>query len=847
MRRLLLSISFALLTPGGFAEAQSPLPTYAIDTLAGSSWVGDGGPATSAILLQAEGLAADVNGNLYIADPVDHRVRKVTPDGVIQTVAGTGVRGFAGDGGPADSAQLNSPYGLACDVAGNLYIADLGNARVRRVAADGTIATIAGGGTLPAGGANDGSAALLLALSQPRNLVLDSSGNLYISDFSGQRVYRLGADGTLVTIAGTGVAGIAGDGGSATLAQLNFPAGLVLDLQGSLLIADSGNHLVRKVTQNQITSIARSPTPTGIAFDSLGALYIADPSAGQVIKIPATGPDAVLLTGAAQDLVFSPDGNLYVSVFSVTGSTILRIDASGAVSTRAGGGSLAYGDNGAANQARLNHPAGVAVDSSGNLYIADRDNNRIRRVSTDGTIVTVAGTGVSGNLGDGAAASQAQLNAPSSVSVDSAGNLYIADTGNQRVRKVTPDGLIAAATNLGLISPVYAIPDSAGNVYIADAGAGKILKAASNDGVPATVLTGLASPRGLALDQSGNLYFTEAGAARVSRLAPNGTVTNLGNGSWSIPRGVAVDNAGDVFVADTGLQQILQIDPSGTATPIAGTGTPGFSGDGGAALAAQLGYPWDVGLGPAPASGAATGQVLMIADLDNNRVRSLSPVIAQTQVTPALPAIAVVNDATLAPGPIAPGMLLLLPNTGLAPAQIADTVVLFGPALGSELSSAGSTAGRILSADSNGVLVVAPQEIAGLGTLTISVLYQNVSIGSIQATEADSAPALFTNSSGQAAANNQDGSINSQTNPAPRGSIISLYGTGLGMAGVASTTVTVEGYSASVLYAGPASAYPGLFQLNLQVPAGFLPPGDMSVIVSVGQASSQAGVAVWVD
>jgi uncharacterized protein (TIGR03437 family) len=353
--------------------------------------------------------------------------------------------------------------------------------------------------------------------------------------------------------------------------------------------------------------------------------------------------------------------------------------------------------------------------------------------------------------------------------------------------------------------------------------------------VPATVLTGLVSPRGLALDQSGNLYFTDAGAARVSRLAPNGMLTSLGNGAWSIPRGVAVDSAGNVFVADTGLQQILRIDPTGGVTPIAGTGTPGFSGDGGAALAAQLGYPWDVGVGPA----ATTGQELVIADLDNNRVRSLSPVIPQTVVTsvPLVVTASAVNDATLAAGPIAPGMLVLLLNTGLLPAQIVDTLVLFGP----------TAVGRILSADSTGVLVVAPQEIAGLGSLTINVLYQGASIASIPVTEADSAPALFANATGQAAADNQDGSVNSETNPAPRGSVISLYGTGLGLAAAATTTVTVEGYSATVLYAGPVSAYPGLFQINIQVPAGFLPPGNSTVIVSVGQASSQAGVTVWVD
>src|SRR5579862_3412132 len=186
--------------------------SYQIDTIAGSSWVGDNGPATAALLFQAEGIAADAKGNLYISDAANHRVRKVTPAGVITTFAGTGSAGFSGDGGEANAAQLNAPYGLAVDGIGQLYIADLGNARIRRVDLSGNISTVAGGGSLPAGGANDGSAATLLALSSPRNVAWDRRGSLYISDFTGQRVYRLAADGTLITAAGTGTAGFSGDG-----------------------------------------------------------------------------------------------------------------------------------------------------------------------------------------------------------------------------------------------------------------------------------------------------------------------------------------------------------------------------------------------------------------------------------------------------------------------------------------------------------------------------------------------------------------------------------------------------------------------------------------------------------
>jgi uncharacterized protein (TIGR03437 family) len=267
------------------------------------------------------------------------------------------------------------------------------------------------------------------------------------------------------------------------------------------------------------------------------------------------------------------------------------------------------------------------------------------------------------------------------------------------------------------------------------------------------------------------------------------------------------------------LQQIFQIDTSGHVAPIAGTGTPGFSGDGGPALAAQLGYPWDVN--------ASSSGTLVIADLDNNRIRSLST--TAPAVASSILVADAVNAASLTPGPIAPGTLVLLRN-----APSGATQVMFG-----------SNAAQILSTSSNGVLVIAPQQIAGMTSVTINVLTQQTILASISVTVADSAPALFAGVSGQAAANNQDGTLNSQSNPAARGSIISLYGTGLGTAAAAS--VTIEGYTAEVQYAGPVAGYPGLFQINAQVPGGFLAPGDRMVIVTAGQLSTQAGVTVWIN
>lgn len=389
--------------------------------------------------------------------------------------------------------------------------------------------------------------------------------------------------------------------------------------------------------------------------------------------------------------------------------------------------------------------------------------------------------------------------------------------------------------------PVYAITDVSGNLYIADAGTGKILTVGSS-GAVVTLLSGLASPRGLALDSLGNLYYTEGGAARVSRRSSTGGITSVGSG-WSIPRAVAVDASGIVYVADPGLQQVLAVQstgmdstgmtPSGTVTAIAGTGAAGFSGDGGTATAAQLDFPWDVAVG-------ANG-VVVVADLENNRVRALTPPVtppSQTQTPPPAPltgSVTVVSAASLTPGPVTAGMLLLIGGTGLSPTEIPDTIVAFGP-----------NPGLILSADTNGILVIAPAAIAGTASVSIEVLYQNAAIATIPVAVADAAPALFADATGQAAANNQDGSLNMQGNPAARGSVVSLYGTGLGISNDP-VTVAFDNYTAPVLYAGPVAGCPGLFQVNAQVPSGYAPTGDLIVTVTVGSSPSQAGVMIWVD
>ena len=304
-------------------------------------------------------MALDNDGNLYIADTSNHRIRKVTTSGVISTVAGDGTAGFAGDGGPATAARLNNPIGMALDSSGNLYVGDTYNNRIRKVTASGVISTVAGDGM--AGFAGDSGMATAARLNLPTGVALDDDGNLYVADNWNQRIRKVTASGVISTVAGDGTAGFAGDSGPATAAQLNYPNDVAVDGSGNLYIADTGNERIRKV------------------------------------------------------------------------------DAAGTITTVAGDGTEGFaGDGGPATAAQLNGPQGVAVDGTGNLYIGDRSNNRIRKVTASGTITTIAGTGAADFAGDGGPALQAQLNTLIGVALDRSGNLYVADTNNHRIRRLTP-------------------------------------------------------------------------------------------------------------------------------------------------------------------------------------------------------------------------------------------------------------------------------------------------------------------------------------------------------------------------------------------------------------------------
>jgi len=765
-------------------------PGYLISTVAGSGWIGDHGPATQAILRQPGGVAADGNGNIYVAETGGHRVRKVDRSGAITTLAGTGAAGFSGDGGPAAQAQLASPYGVTADILGNIYIADLGNARVRRVGVDGNITTVAGGGLLDPSPANEGKPGTSMRLAAPRNLLADDRLNLYVSDFAGHHLFQLSADGLLTTVAGTGKPGYLGDGGPAAASQLDFPAGLAMGFDGSLYIADSANHAVRRISNGLITTFASAGTPVGLVLDVLATLYVADAEAGTVLRFPVRGA-LPPLNIPASDVARAPDLSLYFA--ESPAGIVQRIPLFGNAALSAGGADPARGDGGTATVALLNHPSGVAADTSGNLYIADRDNHRVRRVASDGTITTIGPT--------------VAWSTPSGISVDAAGNIYVVDTGLNQVVRITATGTVQSIAPKMLTAPVSAVADAQGNIYIADAGAGDI-RVVDAAGSVSTLVANLAGPHGLALDGAGHLYFTEQDAARVQRLdLLSGALTQLGAGAWNIPRGIAVDAAGEVFVADTGRQQIVRVDPAGNVTVISGTGVPGFSGDGGAADSAPLNFPWDVAIGP--------GGVLYVADLDNDRVRLLTP---QTTVPPTA-TISVLNGASLAPGPVAPSMLLVIRGTGFPAADAADTIILINSILV-----------PILAMDDTQIQVQAPSTLVTPDDAQIVIVHQGSIAAMVNVPTAAAAPALFP--------------TDPQAVRAAPGAVITLYGTGLGL-GDLPVTATIGGVNAEVVSLDPSPGYTGLFRINLSVPAA-ASPGLAGVVITVGGAASQAGLSLTV-
>jgi uncharacterized protein (TIGR03437 family) len=692
---------------------------YNISTVAGTTRLLDGHSANTVPLRSPIAVALDGGGNLYIADEFDNRIRKVDTSGNISTYAGTGVSGYNGDRIKAIDAQLNSPTALAIDASGNLYIADEGNSRVRVISSDGTINTVAGNGS--AGTLGDGGPATQAQVNALA-VAVDAQGNLYISTLD-YHIRKVDATGMISTIAGTSNPGYAGDGGPAIDASMGQAPALICDAKGDLYLADPDNGYVRMIdtsgiihpvagsgpfgfTADYIPAAAAVMSPTGLALDSTGNnLYISDITldAVRVVDLTTTlihsvagntnagflgdgGPPLQAELDYPAGLTLDSSNNIYVG--DVINQRVRKV-AGNTISTFAG---TSDGDGGTATSAFLNFPEGLAVDAASNVVVADTGNFVARRFTLGGNINTfgksfgpfavavdtsgnfyvtddeplvleitkagvtsvVAGDSQSGYSGDNGPATNAMIDNPTGVAVDAAGNVYFTDYTNNKIRKVTiSTGVITTiagngnamysgdkgpALNAGL-DPYDIAVDIPGNIYVADHLNNRVRKIGLDGNI--TTVAGSGTPG----------YTGDGGPAAVAELA--------------LPNGVAVDGAGNLYIADYGNSVVRRVTSSGLITTIAGSSgvyTPS-TGDGGAAVGAQM-DPFRVAVD-------GVGNVY-VSDSFNDRVRMLTPL----QIAPAGMSIVSGNQQSATVG-TALGDPLVVKVTGAGGAAVPGVIVNF--------------------------------------------------------------------------------------------------------------------------------------------------------------------------
>ncbi|HVW10839.1 MAG TPA: hypothetical protein VHC90_19770 [Bryobacteraceae bacterium] len=777
-------------------------PNGIITTVAGggvAGFSGDNGAAVSAQLSAPSGVAVDANGNLFIADTGNHRIRKVTPTGIITTVAGNGTAAYAGDGGQAVAAQL-SAWAIALDSAGDLFIGDVDNLRIRKVTPDGVISTVAAAafgtpflnfhqltvdrvgdifvadtgnsvirevasgsaavstvaGSSGNGFFGDGFAATVAGLAFPRGVAFDKEGDMLIADSSNHRIRIVGqSDGKIATVAGTGNASYSGDGGAPLNAQFYQPKGLAVDAQGNLYIADTGNNRVREIANGAVTTVAGNGVPgfsgdgappqnaqlndpESVAVTPPGALFIADTGNYRVrelgeffIGTAAGNGNSTAFSAAA--IALDGAGNLFVS--DSANHVVREVSANGAVSTIAGDGFSGFaGDDGPALSAHFSTLAGIAADSSGDVFVVDAGNQRVRKISANGTITTVAGNGTAGFSGDGGLATSAELNNPSGIAVDSSGNLFIADTGNNRIREVSASGTMTTIAGNGIAG------------YSGDGGAG--------------VTAALSGPAGIAIGKSGAIYFSDTGNNAVRLLTPGATPVVIAS------------------VVDAG---------SESATPLS---------------AGKIVVIYGSGLGP-------------------------------DQL--------VVNQ----------------PVNNIFGQQLAGTTVSFRGIIAPIYYTSATQVAAIVPYEISGSASV-PVVVSYQGAVSVPFNAQ------FAVTSPGFFTANASGAGQLAAINVKDGTLNSAANPVKIGDYIELYATGEGPtspggvdgklapltlpipAPTAKITATVGGQDATVAYAGAVpGVVAGLMQVNVQIPADVTPGGYVPVVLQAGDNSTVDG-AVWI-
>lgn len=669
------------------------ISTIAGSTAGTSGSTGNGGLATAALLNFPTALAIDSSNDVYIADAHNSMVRKITAStGIISRYAGTGLGGDGASGGAASLTAMNNCYGIALDASGNLYISDTKNYIIRMVNLSTqvmtTVAGIAGSAGTVGQVNGNGAQAMSAKLVYAQRLTIDKLGNLLIDDTNAEQLRSYNpTTGVITAVAGTGVAGSAT--GAAINGQLNGPLGVAVDAANNIYIADASNNVVREVNASAVSPYAAANVAATGATQSFYAMLsqtatvqsyqtqagFADFTTGTITGC-TIGASSNAGTICAAPIVFAPlfPGTRMAPLTIVAGSTPYTLGLSGVgnapaiaftpgtITTAAGNGTPGYlGDTASPSLAELDQPSNAIVDDAGTIYIADTANNVVREIS-GGIITTIAGSGASGSAGDGGAATSAQLSGPTALALDSAGDLFIADTGNSRIREIAAQtGIIStvagsatsgfagdgsAATSAELLSPAGVAVDLSGNLYIADTGnsrirmvsattktittiAGTASAGYAGDGSSATSAE-LNGPQGLALDFNGNLYIADTlnnsarkialSAGTITTAAGKGIAGYTGDGAiatsatLSAPSSVSVDAAGNLYIADKKNNVIRQVlSANSYIVTIAGSTSNGFAGDDGSALTAKLNLPQGIALD-------SSGK-LYIADTANNRIR----------------------------------------------------------------------------------------------------------------------------------------------------------------------------------------------------------------------------------
>ncbi len=594
------------------------LPLVILD-FAGSGLMGDtgdGGPAALAQFRSVGGVAVGPDGSTYVADPSASRIRRIHPDGTVQALAGTGVRGYAGDGGPALAASFTDPGRLLVDQVGVIFVAEPG--RVRRIDSGGGVSTILGNGQPDFAG--DGGPAVFGRTAGNAGMAIDGNGNLFIAERASHRVRRIDTSGILDTVAGTGAPGGAGDGGPARQAMLDQPVDVDVDSQGNLLVAElAGNRIRRVSADGRIETIAGVGRPGGAG------------DGGPALAAELNGPQSVLTDSSGA--IFVADWN---------NRRIRRIDPDGTIHTVAGHADGRVDSGGLAVESRLILPLVISPMLDGSLIVVEQGQRRIRRLapaaqgaappSVQGAVQPAqgaaqpadgaaspaapaageaayaqpsavlppapplpaeliaevfAGTGESGYAGDGGFRGEAVFASPRAIAVDGSGRLLIADTGNHRIRRIGLDGVVSTIAGDG--TPGYA-----------------------GDGGPAAAAQ-FNRPAALAVDADGAIYVADAGNFRLRKIGPDaivrtvagtGTPGDGGDGGPAIaaeftdPGGLAIAADGSIYVADGPVHRVRRIGPDGVIRPYAGNGVDGLDGDGGPAAQAALGFPQRLAVAP---------------------------------------------------------------------------------------------------------------------------------------------------------------------------------------------------------------------------------------------------------